>query len=220
MPEFYRRYLPHWHPPGAQFFITFRLAGSLPRKVLQHIEEELAAYRRQGESQHPQTEEARRRFRLYERWLEQYRHGPTWLERPVIAGVVRAEIHRLDGERYTLLAYCIMPNHVHLLIDMAGYPLGEEQPEGGKRGDFLSETMRLLKGRSARFANQYLHRQGRFWWPESYDHVVRDEQALLRITRYIAQNPVKAGLVNHWEHWPFTWVRPPLAEASGLLQPE
>lgn len=218
MNDFYRRYLPHWHPPEATYFITFRLAGTLPREVIEQVERELLAYRQQKNAQ-SSLEEERHRFRQYERWLEKSPHGPTWLEQPAVAGVVRAEIHRLDQQRYTLLAYCIMPNHVHLLLDFAGYaPAQEKETPPPRHRDFLNETLRLIKGRSARFANQYLQRRGRFWQPESYDHVVRSPQSLLRIARYIAHNPVTAGLVRFWQHWPFTWVHPELAEESGLLE--
>ncbi|RME83842.1 MAG: transposase [Caldilineae bacterium] len=212
MPDFYRRHLPHWHPPEAQFFITFRLAGSLPREVIAEVERELAAARTRNNSPEVLTRE-QHRFALYERYLESAPQGPTWLAQPAVAGVVRAEMHRLDGQRYTLLAYCIMPNHVHLLIDTVGFASGQTPTTSVS---FLTETLRLLKGRSARFANQYLKRRGAFWQSESFDHVVRSPESLLRIVRYIAYNPVRAGLVNQWRHWPFTWVQPELIEAAGL----
>jgi REP element-mobilizing transposase RayT len=66
--------------------------------------------------------------------------------------------------------------------------------------------LKLLKGRSARYCNQELGRSGAFWHHESYDHVVRNQEEYERIAWYIANNPVKAGLVENWEDWKFTFV--------------
>jgi putative transposase len=66
--------------------------------------------------------------------------------------------------------------------------------------------MRLLKGSTSRLCNKELNRTGKFWHHESYDHYVRDEAELDRIIKYIVNNPVKAGLVNDWKDWKFTYL--------------
>ena len=82
-----------------------------------------------------------------------------------------------------------MPNHVHLLIT----------PRTG-----ASSFLRRLKGFSARQANLILERTGRpFWQDESYDHLVRSGEEYRRISRYIINNPVRAGLVDTVEG--FAW---------------
>jgi REP element-mobilizing transposase RayT len=65
--------------------------------------------------------------------------------------------------------------------------------------------MRSFKGRTARFANQLLGRTGKFWQRETYDHFVREGE-WERILWYIAMNPVRAGLVDNWYDWPYTFV--------------
>jgi 3-isopropylmalate/(R)-2-methylmalate dehydratase small subunit len=187
-------------------FITFRLAGSLPRAVI----EELMAERqwveeRVGQITDP-TERARQihreERRLFEKWdaaLDAHRQGPRWLADHRIANLVAESLHSRDGKVYTLHALCIMPNHVHLVCT----PL--EKPDGTYHS--LPAILHSLKHYTAREANLILGRLGAFWQAESYDHVVRDEGELRRIIAYVLNNPVEAGLVSSWEEWPWNYSR-------------
>lgn len=143
-------------------------------------------------------------FGRYDAYLDQMTHGPTWLRDPVIAGIVIQEMQRLHGTHYDIVAFCVMPNHVHLLVDCALYD--DEKRDNKRHPSVLSHALKLLKGRSARYANQHLERSGSFWQDESYDHFVRDGGELERIVWYILNNPVKAGLVNAWDEWPYSFV--------------
>lgn len=67
--------------------------------------------------------------------------------------------------------------------------------------------MQSLKGYTAHEANRTLNRKGQFWEAESYDHIVRDEAEFARIINYVVNNPVKAGLVNDWREWKWSWRR-------------
>jgi len=208
---FYRRRLPHWQPPGAAFFITFRLHGSLPRHVLEQLlGERDSVERRLRQIQDPTlraVETYREERRFFGKWdvaLHTADEGPRWLENPRIASIVDESLRYRDGKVYDLLAFCIMPNHVHLVCS----PL-ERTP-----GDYfpLSAILHSLKGYTARRANQVLSRTGPFWQPESYDHVVRDERELVRIVRYVQNNPVVAGFVQDWQEWPWTYVKEEFSE--------
>ena len=108
--------------------------------------------------------------------------GPMWLRRPEIAELVRANISRgVEEQLYDLDAWVVMANHVHALFRPLIKP---------------SEALRIIKGRSAREANLALCRTGQpFWQAESYDHWVRNRDEMTKITRYIENNPVTAGLV-------------------------
>jgi len=190
---FYQRHLPHYQPPGATLFITFRLAGSLPRAV---IDELLAEQRRvdQALGQFTDAEEracrayqeARRLFGRWDESLAANRDGPHWLAEPRIAKMVADSLHYRDGRIVQLEAFCIMPNHVHLVCT----PL--ENPGGGYHA--LTAILHSLKRYTAREANKMLTRRGTFWQQESYDHAVRDEGEFRRIVAYVLNNPVKAGL--------------------------
>jgi REP element-mobilizing transposase RayT len=170
--------LPHRLPPGEAIFLTFRLAGSLPQQLL---------------AQWCEEDEQKRYFGRFDAQLARADCGPTWLAQPEVAAVVAQSMQYFDGKGYDLLSYCIMPNHVHLVVQL---PL--EAPP-------LVKTLQRLKGYTATQANKLLERTGAFWQAESYDHVVRKGE-LERILSYVVENPVKAALVDDWQQWPYTYL--------------
>lgn len=198
-----KRNLPHIYPKGATFFITFRLKNSIPLEVLKKMrnkkEVEILAIRQDKKLSELEKKRAvyieeKRFFGKYDKVLEAYTANEDFLKNPEIAQIVAKKIHEYDGKYYDLIAYCIMPNHVHILIDTANY-----------ENTSISQTMKLIKGGSAYLCNRKLQRKGHFWQDESYDHYVRNAKELENIIRYIVQNPVKAGLVEDWEKWEFTY---------------
>ncbi len=197
---YYRRNMPHIVPPGATLFITFRLAGSLPIAVIQQLQAELEAALDTiseaipAEEQSAAAHRARKAyFGKFDVQLDGNCIGLVWLQQPAIAAVVKQEIELLVELNINVLSYCIMPNHVHLVMQL---------PEVS---DFsFGKLMQRLKGRTAHRANQLLQRSGPFWQHESYDHLVRGTRELELINAYVVMNPVKAGLVKNWEEWPFT----------------
>jgi REP element-mobilizing transposase RayT len=177
------RRLPHWEQPGCTYFITFRLADSLPQDKVQQWYVE----RTKWLEQHPQPlseEEAADYQRLFPDRLEQWLdagYGECWLKDSKLATVVAEALRHFDGDRYTLGEFVIMPNHVHVLVT----PLGEHK---------LTDILHSWKSYTAHEINHVLHRTGNVWQDESFDHIVRDERALLQFTQYIAANPSLAGL--------------------------
>jgi REP element-mobilizing transposase RayT len=211
MTDIFYRHLPHYHPQNATYFVTFRLAGSIPLVVLQELkrkfdeEDRLLSQRYQGEALYYERYKLHKKaFGRYDAYLDKGK-DPRWLADAHIASLVAQEIHSLVPDHFHLHSYCIMSNHAHLLIDQDGIP-EPPKPISGQHFTALSQAMRLLKGRSARQCNQHLGREGKFWADESYDHVVRDEKEFERILAYIVNNPVKAGLVENWQDWAFTYV--------------
>ena len=210
----YRRDLPHIHPKGAAFFITFRLAGSLPASVHRKLKEQrenelkqLSQKYRGKEFEREKYKAEKRHFARLDEWLDHASTGPHWLKEERLARIVADKIHDLNGKNYELIAYCIMSNHVHLLFDMAGYDQISPTNIAGKTKAYpVADTMRLLKGNTSRFCNLALDRTGAFWYKESYGHYVRDNEELCRIVEYILNNPVKAGLVKHWQEWKFSYL--------------
>ena len=195
--HFYRRHLPHYQPPGATFFITFRLAGSLPAEVRQRLEVEAQCIAPDIERRAPQlcqqaADKAYMQF--FEQWdseLDASRSGPRWLAEPAIAQLVCEALHYRDGRVYTLDAYSVMPNHVHLVCT----PLSS-----GSGFYSLSKIMHSLKGFTAWQANRLLKRKQDFWQHENYDHVVRDEKEFEHIVKYVLDNPIRAGLPENWAY--------------------
>ena len=202
----YRRNMPHVQPPGATFFVTFRLAGSIPLAVLNALHREAERVRAELERAPDCQERVDRTYRQHRRFFGKWDAamdeggGPDWLRQPKIAGLVAQAIHYFDGQRYDLLASCIMPNHVHVVLT----PLLKTEDDYYP----LAQIMHSMKGYTARHANQLLGRTGAFWQHESYDHFVRGPAELERIVAYVLNNPVKAGLVTDWQFWPWTYVTP------------
>jgi putative transposase len=202
----YKRYLPHIQPPGATLFLTFRLAGTIPRHLHEQLvaeQEEVAKRLAQMENKQEQARqkylEQKRAFGQYDGILDSGKYGPTWLKDPRVAKLVVESLHHWDQKRYDLDCFTVISNHGHAVFT----PL-ESEP-----GLYfaLSTIMHSIKRHIAFEANKVLGRNGRFWQPESYDHVVRDEAELQRIRRYVLENPVKAGLVENWQDWPWSYCK-------------
>lgn len=114
--------------------------------------------------------------------------GACWLKDDRIARIVEQALLHFDGARYRLLAWCVMPNHVHVVIEThQGFPLGE--------------VVHSWKSFTANQANKVLGRTGPFWMADYYDRFVRDERHFLAVVRYVTENPVKAGLVSDASQW-------------------
>ena len=170
-----QRNLPHWHPTGTVVFLTWRLHGTY------------AKYRIDRERL-----SAGRAFAELDRDLDRAASGPKWLSDQRIAQVVRDAL--LFGERqlkfYQLMAYVIMPNHVHVVL---------------KPRVPLERITKSVKGFTSREANKILCRTGEpFWQDECYDHWVRSDRELQRIIAYVERNPVSAGFVDQIETWPWS----------------
>lgn len=173
--SYYERTLPHWQPEGRAVFLTWRLSGSLPQRVLKALKLS-------------KTAELGRRFREFDVELDKGAFGPLWLKDVRIALLVVAAIREaVDKELCLLHAWVVMPNHVHMLI--------------GPRVE-LGKIMKAIKGRTARQANLLLRRTGKYFWQdESFDHWIRDEGEFVKVKKYIERNPVVAGLVAKEEDW-------------------
>ena len=202
--QFYRRHLPHIQPPGAILFVTFRLAGSTPGSVGERLAREaqqshhaLDDTSKSEQCQRQAYVEFKRSFATWDDALHRAKTGPTWLGRGEVARLVAEALHERDGREYDLVAFCVMPNHVHVVFA----PLRKD--DGSYHS--LPSIMSSLKGPTAREANLVLGRSGAFWQHENYDHVVRDEAELNRIVAYVLDNPVRAGLAQSRGEWKWSY---------------
>jgi REP-associated tyrosine transposase len=195
--EFYRRRLPHIQNAGATYFITFRLANSLPVEVLQKLGEESRQNKKLPEGQKETV--YKQWFVEFDLYLDQGLRGELYLKNERVGNMVAESIRFRDGKVYDLISYCIMPNHVHLVCT----PLkkSDETYFG------LTEILHSLKRHTAREANKILQRRGIFWQDESYDHFVRDDAELERIIKYVLYNPVKASMVDEWKKWKWLYCK-------------
>ncbi len=168
-----RNYLPHFDAPGVIQGITYRLEDALPADVLKTLTEDAKM-----------MDDAAKRARIEEYLTAGY--GACYLRQPRIAKIIEGNWLHFDGKRYKLIAWVVMPNHVHVLIEIfEGYP--------------LDRVIHSWKSYTATQANKILKRKGKFWFTDYYDRYIRDERHFANAVRYIHENPVKAGLVERAE---------------------
>jgi putative transposase len=179
-----RGYLPHIDLPLTHF-ITFRLHDSFPENLHDEWREELAVL--------DEKERRREEYRRMESYVDAG-YGSCALRDPAIADIVEGQLLYHHEERYRLLAWTIMPNHVHLLATLF-------------EGVSLPKVVQSWKARSAKRANEILGEQGPFWYRDYYDRYIRDEVHLDNCLRYIDHNPVRAKLCSSREEWQFGSAR-------------
>jgi len=179
----YTRNLPHWRQDGCTYFVTFRLADSLPASALR----DFVLRREQWDAENPPPhdkeqleEKAKVLSQLEESWLDAG-HGKCLLGLREVREVVEDQLRNAAKAQLETLAYVCMPNHVHSLMR----PL---------KGIELEEGLKRIKGVSAMRVNQLLGRSGPLWFSESFDRIVRDRKHLWRCLQYIGRNPAKAKL--------------------------
>lgn len=174
-----RGYLPHLKVAGATYFVTFRLADSLPREILDRLD----AWRT-DQLRRAAAEERTQLDATFAAEIDAHLDhgaGTCWLRDERIATLVADALRHFDGARYRLHAWVVMPNHAHALVQ----PLP---------GHALEQILHSWKSFTAHRAGEMLERSGEFWQRESYDHWVRDESEFAHFRRYIEENPVKARL--------------------------
>ncbi|MFA5833255.1 MAG: transposase [Bacteroidota bacterium] len=190
---YYHRRLPHYQPKDSILFVTFRLANSLPKNVVVQLLQEreqreinITCEKNREKKQILLQEEGRRYFGHFDSYLDRVMTEIHWLANPVVAEVVKNSILFYDQKVYEVVVFCIMSNHVHLVLNME------------KTNVPLHSILQRVKSYSARKANSLLEMKGIFWQRENYDHVVRNSEELKRIVRYVMENPLKAGLCKTW----------------------
>jgi REP element-mobilizing transposase RayT len=190
----FRGKLPHLKQEGALYFVTFRLADSLPAHEIARLKHERHAILEQARAaKSPLTwHEEQQLLAWYcdkvEALLDAGR-GACWLSEPQIAALVADALDHFDGQRYELRAWVVMPNHVHVVV----------RPMPGQT---LSDLLHSWKSFTSSKANQLLHRTGEtFWQAESFDHWIRDDEERARLAAYVENNPVKAGFCRRPQDW-------------------
>jgi REP element-mobilizing transposase RayT len=169
-----RGYLPHCDADGLVQHIVFRLADSLPSAVMART------------ARLTKIE----RFATCDQALDAG-IGSAVLRSPAAARVVIDAFTTFDAERYALIAWCVMPNHVHVVIE----PIGDH---------LLGAVVKSWKAFSAARINAMLRRSGRLWAPEYFDRFMRSDAHLATTIAYVEYNPVAAGLCERPDDWAFS----------------
>jgi len=191
--EWYSRvYLPHRDAKQLLQAVTFRLADSLPQEKLTQLEAELLEL--------PENERATRRREKIEHWLD-VGMGCCALRHPKLAEQMRDSIQHFDGQRYRLIAWCIMPNHVHVLLET------------------LTPLAKIVQGWKSITHNEEFQLgipdPKHLWMREYWDRFIRNDTHLENVVLYIHQNPVKAGLCQRAEEWPWSSAGTPTSPSTS-----
>lgn len=166
--------LPHWTQGDAVQFITFRLADSLPQCKLheyRNLRKEIFLERNKEKKHHY----SQLMIVMIDRWLDQG-YGKAQLQNARIRKIVSDALHFWDNERYLLLAYVIMPNHIHILLIPS-------------KDDDMYRTFQSLKRYTSRKINKLLELSGSFWENDMFDRMPRDFNEYNRYIDYIIANP-------------------------------
>ncbi len=184
--------LPHWTKPNGVYFVTFRLADSVPISVQRQWKAERDIRLAEAIQQNRQLSLDDQQ-RWFSEKIDDYLDsgvGACWMQHSAIAELVAGALRNFDRQRYRLHAWCVMPNHVHVVAE----PLADHELPG---------ILHSWKSYCAKQINRMVGRTGTLWQDESYDHLIRDGDDLERCVKYTIQNPGKAGL----KDWPW-FARP------------
>ncbi len=175
--------LPHWRQDGALYFVTFRLADSLPAGKLKELQSEKEVWLRTHPEPGKGTEshfiwqgEFKRLFQdRIDGWLDTG-HGECVLGTSNVRKVVEDALLHFDGDHYRIDSFVVMPNHVHVLVA----PLKDY---------LLSDIVKAWKSYTSHVLVKRFGIQVPVWQKEYFDHIVRSPESLEKFRRYICDNP-------------------------------
>ncbi len=180
-----KRSLPHWQQPGTSYFVTFRLADSIPVERVDRIKREREIWLMQHSEPYSDDDwcEYNRLFSDAIQNLLDAGSGSCILKKKEVSVIVKNALLYFNGKRYELGEWIIMPNHVHVIVT----PFA----------DFSVEKItHSWKSYTAHEINKALNKSGTIWQHESYDHIIRNSKQLEFISKYIVENPIKGNCEN------------------------
>ncbi|MDA3893381.1 MAG: hypothetical protein PF517_17090 [Salinivirgaceae bacterium] len=210
----YRRNLPHIQPQGGMFFITFRLYGSIPVSELEKLSEIYGNTNNNDTSGNSvkglKQDKQENYFQALDDYLDSNLNSPYHLSIPNIDKLVSDSIKYRDGKDYKLVCFCIMSNHVHMIIYKLEKSLDKILKE--LKSYTGKEALKIIREGKIEVLPHKKNIKGisetRFWQPESFDRIVRDRNDMAKKIAYTLNNPVKANLVSKWQDWKWNYCRP------------
>ncbi len=164
-----RRFLPHTDLIGYYQFVTFRTHDSIDDYLKRVRDEDISSQQKE--------------YKI-DQYIDLSSKG-CYLNGDILAYLKEFFVSK-DKSFYDLVAFCVMPNHIHILF---------------KQNDELRKIMQVLKGSTSFSINKMLGKKGKFWEENYYDKVIRDENHFHTVYEYIKNNPIKAGLKDYRERF-------------------
>ncbi|HOZ01974.1 MAG TPA: transposase [Candidatus Syntrophosphaera sp.] len=196
----HRRHLPHLQLTHRIYSLTWRLAFTLPSDIIALLD----SFR----SSDPGSEgsiqaEYNDQMKRYDEYLAQC-HSDLSICDADIGPKICSALEYYDGQDYQLHAYCLMPNHVHMLLKPLADAFGKHS--------LISNIVQKIKSYTAKQINRQKGTTGKVWNEEYFDRYIRDYDDYYATAAYILDNPVKAGLTKTRDEWPYSYYKPGLIE--------
>lgn len=206
MPELidkHRSFGQHIQFSDSIIFITWRLAFTLPKHLLVLYDEFIKEVNVKEKDLNKEDQKKHhafllQRYREYDLELGKHQQPGIFLNEAEIAGIISNAFHFFDGARYELHAWCIMSNHVHVLLRALQNKDGEYY--------LISSIIQSLKRFTANKINQVKGRQGQVWDDFYFDRIIRNISDYQNVVNYILHNPVAAGLIDSADKWRDSYI--------------
>lgn len=166
----FRRNLPHMYREDAIYSITYRLADSIPKNLI----DDYWVTKKQLLKENRALETKNLYYEKLDQYLDHKNDGPMFLENTEAKKIVTSSIFFFEDKYYKIICFCIMSNHVHLIINTLHFP---------KKA--IGDILGSIKKYSAKHINKYLGCQGTFWQSESYDHIIKSRNELADTISYV-----------------------------------
>ncbi|HKL34381.1 MAG TPA: transposase [Tangfeifania sp.] len=211
--EAYRHNLPHFQQPGQAYFVTWILKDAVPPKAFPKYTNKLQQLRNQIELHKQKKSEknfidglqkeyysVRKKYmKAFDDLLALSKNKTVDLSHSENTGIISETIHFWDNIKLKNIAYSIMPNHVHWVLEVF-------EKDENRNPVYLQDIMQSVKRQSARQINLREGRAGKLWQKENFDTTIRDEKHMYNAIEYTLNNPVNAGLVKNRDNWPGNYL--------------
>ena len=206
--EAYRGNLPHFQQPGQDYFVTWILKGSVPKKAveayskkMEELKNEIDILKRNNADVRAVENSKRDYYIIRKKYiayvdeiLDTKMDNTVDLSRPDILKIIYDTLTFWENKRIGNYCFCVMPNHIHWVLRVF------EQDHNNKPV-YLEEIMHSVKLFSSRQINILENRNGNLWNKESFETTIRDTKHLYNAIEYTLNNPLKAKLVTNREDW-------------------
>lgn len=185
----------------ADFFITLSLKDIIKEDTLKLLEEQFQEKYFLCEENESALSKLRKSYFLkYDKMLNSTQQNSI-LNQKGIADKVKDVLMEYNSSLYHMLAYTIMPNHIHLLIKL-------KNPEKNELQQHLEGIINLLKDQLNQNLQQFVELKDNLWTEFNCEYHLLEEQELINLTSYLVEDPAKTGLVSYWKDYPHTYVNP------------
>jgi REP element-mobilizing transposase RayT len=190
----YKRFLPHKQETGAVIMISWRQNMTIPQAILDLMQELETAWDQTHLPNESRSALHKQKYFAFDAELPKYNHPDFSLTAPPYAAIIKNALHYYEKRLYRLLAYCLMSNHIHIMIQ----PI----PNAQAITPLIPDIVSRIKSYTAKKINEQRGTKGSVWAHDFYDTMMRNDEHLWHALSYILNNPVKAGIVDNWQDYP------------------